>query len=254
MLYLIGIGLTLNQLTLEGLHALQRCDKIYVETYTSKYSEGTILQLEKLIHKLVISLNREQVENQLNEIVKEARHESVALLVYGNPLSATTHHTILIACEKEKIPYHVIPGISIFNYRGIVGLDEYRFGRTTTFVFPQEGYEPLSPFDMIVANKKQGLHTHCLFDLHPETQRFMTVSEAITFIQSASNAREINIHTWLGIGMGGMGRHDAIIHSGNLDRLKKKEWNIFPQSMVVCGDLTPYEREALQTLTHEKWV
>ncbi|MEK6821406.1 MAG: diphthine synthase [archaeon] len=254
MFYLIGIGLNPRQLTLEALHAIQRCSRVYVETYTSKYSEGNVEELEHVLHQKVIPRNREEVENGMKEMTEHARHESVALLVFGNPLSATTHHSLLMECVNQRVPYQVIPGISIFNYRGICGLDEYRFGRTCTFVFPQDGYEPLSPFDTIVANQKSGLHTHCLFDLHPEKQRFMTVPEAIEFIHHAAAARDVNVNAWTGVGLAGMGNAHAIVDAGKLSELSKREWTVFPQSLIVVGELTPYEREALQTLTRKKWV
>ncbi|MEK6970923.1 MAG: diphthine synthase [archaeon] len=254
MLYLIGIGLNPKQITLEGIHAAQACETLYLETYTSKYGEGNHSQLETILHAPLIPRNREQVEDAMEDLVKEAAHRHVGILVYGNPLSATTHVSLLMECVAQKIPYRVIPGISIFNYRGMRGLDEYRFGRTTTFVFPQEGFEPLSTFDVIVENKKTGLHTHCLFDLHPHTQRFMTIPEAIAFIESASHAREVDMHAWIGVGIAGAGNANEQWHAGKLRELKKMEWTHYPQSLIVCGELTPYEREALQTLTGNRWV
>lgn len=254
MLYLIGLGLNPKQLTLEALHAIQHCDVVYVETYTSKYSEGTISQLEHILHRKIIPRNRGQMEDDMMELVNDAANNHVGILVFGNPLSATTHVSIIMECKKENVPCRVIPGISIFNYRGMLGLDEYRFGRTTTFVFPQEGFEPLSTFDMIVENKKAGLHTHCLFDLHPDKQRFMTIPEAIEFIERAASARDVSIHGWIGMGIGGAGHTHETIFAGKLSELKKKEWKAFPQSLIICGELTPYEREALQTLTGSKWV
>jgi diphthine synthase len=254
MLYLIGLGLNPKQLTIEGLHAAQRCDTLYLETYTSTYSEGTRSQLETILHTKIIPRNREQMEDQMEELVKDSATKHIGILVFGNPLSATTHVSLLMECTAQKIPFRVIPGISIFSYRGMKGLDEYRFGRTTTFVFPQEGFEPLSTFDVIVENKKAGLHTHCLFDLHPEKQRFMTINEAITFIERASHAREVSTHSWIGVGIAGAGHVNEQWYAGKLGGLKKKEWTAFPQSLIICGELTPYEREALQTLTGNKWV
>ncbi len=253
MLHLIGIGLTPHQLTLEALHTIQACSEVFLENYTSAYAEGDIHALEKIIARKIVLLPRRGVEDESRVLMEKAKNEAIALLVFGNPLTATTHISLLEACAKERVNYRVIPGISIFNYRGMSGLDEYRFGRTTTFVFPQEGYEPLSTFDTIVQNQKMGLHTHCLFDLHPEQKRFMTIQEAVTFLEYAASARETNIARWVGIGMSGMGGNAQHVRAGKLVELKKEKWETFPQSLIICGDLTLYEKDALRALSGFSW-
>ena len=251
MLYLIGLGLNPKQLTLEALHAAQGCEKLFVESYTSAFAQGELGELETLLHHPIIPLFRSDVEEKNALLLESAKNKNIALLVFGNPLTATTHHALLQECAAKKIPFRVIPGISIFNYRGICGLDEYRFGRTTTFVFPQEGFEPLSVFDVILENRKIGLHTHCLFDLHPEKMRFMTISEAIEWMEHASHARNESIHDWMGVGLSGMGNTNGEAIAGTLSQLKKMQWKHYPQSLIVCGRLTEYERDALHTLG--KW-
>lgn len=253
MLYLIGLGLNPKQLTLEALHTAQLCEEVFVENYTSKYAQGEIQALEKTIAKKITPLNRKGVEEDAEALIERAQHHTIGLLVFGNPLTATTHISLLEMCAEKKINFRVIPGISIFNYRGICGLDEYRFGRTTTFVFPQEGFEPLSTFDMIVKNKTMGLHTHCLFDLHPEKQRFMDVNEAITFLEHAASARDTPLTSWVGVGLAGMGNDHQQVRAGTLSELKKMKWEYFPQSLIIAGELTEYEREALQKLGGLKW-
>lgn len=253
MLYLIGLGLNTNQLTLEALHTIQTCSEVFVENYTSKYAQGEIQTFEKIIAKKITPLNRKGVEEDADILIEKAQHHAVGLLIFGNPLTATTHISLLEACVEKKINYKIIPGISIFNYRGVCGLDEYKFGRTTTFVFPQEGFEPLSTFDIITKNKTLGLHTHCLFDLHPEKQRFMSIDEAITFLEHAGSTREIPVHSWVGVGLAGMGSDAQQVRAGTLSELKKMTFNQFPQSLIICGDLNEYEREALRKLGGMKW-
>lgn len=252
MFRLIGIGLNPRQLTLEALHAIQASEKVYLEDYTSKYAGGDLKKLESIIQKPIHLLQRTDVEEFSEPFLNEAKTHSISLLIFGNPLTATTHISLLEKCKQEKIHYEVIPGISIFNYRGICGLDEYRFGRTTTFVFPREGDEILSPFDVIVSNQKMGLHTHCLFDLHPEQQRFMSVDEAIGFILRAGKARDIVVHEWIAVGLGGMGNSKQLVRAGKLDALQKMNWEIFPQSLIICGELKEYEREALEKIAGMK--
>ncbi|MBM3281980.1 MAG: diphthine synthase [Candidatus Diapherotrites archaeon] len=253
MLYLIGLGLNANQLTLEALHTIQQCSEVYVENYTSKYSQGEITALEKIIAKKIIPLNRKGVEEDADILIEKAAHATIGLLIFGNPLTATTHISLIEECVEKKINYKIIPGISIFNYRGVCGLDEYKFGRTTTFVFPIEGYEPLSTFDIIIKNKTLGLHTHCLFDLHPEKQRFMTIDEAITFIQHAAGTRNVPIQGWIGVGLAGMGNDAQHVKAGSLHELQREKWNVFPQSMIICGDINEKEHESLQKIGGLQW-
>ncbi|MDP2666136.1 MAG: diphthine synthase [Candidatus Diapherotrites archaeon] len=248
MFSLIGLGLNPRQLTLEALHAIQASDSAWVEGYTSMYAEGNLEGLEGIVHRKLSPIGRSDIEEGMKGFLSRAQQNHIALLVYGNPLTATTHISLIQECVRQRIPYQVIPGVSVFDYRGVCGLDEYKFGRTTTFVFPEEGHEPLSPFDIIVKNKSMGLHTHCLFDLHPEKQRMMRVDEAISFILKAGEARRVVVHEWVGVGLGGMGSPNPEIRAARLGELQKQNWEKFPQSLIVCGDMNAHERDALRAL------
>jgi len=92
MLYLIGLGLNEKGISKQGLEALDKCKKIYLESYTVDFPYS-IEELEKVIEKKIIPANREKVENL--SIVEEAKKENIALLVYGSPLFATTHITLI---------------------------------------------------------------------------------------------------------------------------------------------------------------
>ena len=60
MLYLIGLGLSWKDISLKALEVINKCDKVYLETYTS-VSNFSAKKLSKLIGKKVIELNRKQV-------------------------------------------------------------------------------------------------------------------------------------------------------------------------------------------------
>ena len=85
MLYLIGLGLADEQdITLRGLSALQKCTRVYLESYTS------ILHipkdhLEAFYKKSIILADREMVESQADEILYNAQNEDIAFLVVGDP-------------------------------------------------------------------------------------------------------------------------------------------------------------------------
>ncbi|MEK6807581.1 MAG: SAM-dependent methyltransferase, partial [Nanoarchaeota archaeon] len=93
MLILLGLGLDWKDLSLKALEILNKCDEVYLENYTS-LSCFTILQLEKLIGKKIIILDRKKTEEEM-PFLKDAHLKDTALLIYGDPLSATTHFEIL---------------------------------------------------------------------------------------------------------------------------------------------------------------
>ena len=73
MLYLIGIGLKPEHLTLEALNAIKKCKKIYLEAYTSKYAEGSVKELEKIIGAKLVELGRKAVEEGFESALTEAK-------------------------------------------------------------------------------------------------------------------------------------------------------------------------------------
>src|SRR6056297_2336834 len=109
-LYLIGLGSNERTITKEGMDAIAKCKRIYLENYTVDFPY-TKHQLEEILDKKVISADRDKVENL--SIVDEAEKLNVALLVYGSPLTATTHITIIDECRASKIKYKICYNASI---------------------------------------------------------------------------------------------------------------------------------------------
>ncbi|MFH1240083.1 MAG: diphthine synthase [Candidatus Diapherotrites archaeon] len=245
MLYLIGIGLKPKQITHEALEILKECNEVYLETYTSVYSEGEVEELEEMIGKSVIAVDRNEVELKFDKIIESAKEKDVALAVFGNALSATTHAQILIDAKNAKIETKVFPGISIMNYLGKTGLSEYKFGRTTTLVYPQENYAPESFYDIIKENKLAGLHTLCLLDIDVEKKLFMSVKDAIELLEDIEIRHSENImKKSLLIAICAAGSDKEKIVAGSSEELKKLKLPR-PASLIVCGKLSEKEEEAL---------
>jgi diphthamide biosynthesis methyltransferase len=118
-LYLIGLGLNERSITKEGMDAIEKCKRIYLENYTVDFPY-TFHQLEEIINKKVKEANREKVEDL--SIVDEAKKLNVALLIYGSPLTATTHITLIDECKKSGIKYKLIYNASIFDAVAETGL------------------------------------------------------------------------------------------------------------------------------------
>ena len=92
MLYLIGLGLNEKGISIEGREALKKCKKIYLENYTVEFPYR-IDKLEKVVGRKIVSLGRGEVESERLSI--EANKEDICLLVYGCPLFATTHVSLV---------------------------------------------------------------------------------------------------------------------------------------------------------------
>ena len=109
MLYIIGLGLNEKGLTLEGVNAIEKCAKVYLENYTVDFP----YEIDELGSESLKKLARGQVESDM--LIKEAKEEDVALLVYGAPLFATNHMTLILDAKKAGIKIRVIQAASILD-------------------------------------------------------------------------------------------------------------------------------------------
>lgn len=274
LLYFVGLGLKPEHITEEGKKAIKNAKKIYVESYTSVFSEGKIKDLEKELNKKFILLYREDVELHFDKIINEAKKEDVAFCVFGNITSATTHSSAITDAKsstytsealtsvshsdakKTKIKFKLIPGISIISVVPMLtGLEEYRFGRTVSIVKPLENYSPSVFFNYIIENKKQGLHTLCLLDIKIEKNKkeyFMQPFEAAERLLEIAKEKKQEmqeIEDWKVISITGACSKKEKIIKTNLKELTKKKTNYnIPSSIVICGKITMPEEEFLKTL------
>jgi diphthine synthase len=249
MFYLIGLGLRPEHLTLEAKSIIEKSDLAFVEAYTSKFSTGSIAELEALAGKPLKKLGRKEVEEGFAQMLAAAKSNNVALLVFGNPLTATTHIQLLIDAKKAGIKYKFVPGISITNMLALTGLDEYRFGRTVTIVSPKENYEPDSFYAQIEKNLKSGLHTLCLLDIEAEENKFMAVADAVKLLLKIEKEKgKAVLQGAKLVGLYGLGSEQQKIVLGSAATLSKSYFNIFPQSLIVAAELNEKEKEALEAL------
>src|SRR5208283_3552250 len=165
-LFLIGTGVAFD-VTLSGVEAIKRCQEAYIETYTNPIGEEKIRELEADVGKGITLLDRSHLESPY--LVDRAESANVCLLVSGDPLTATTHITLVIEAKKRGIPVHVIHNSSIHSVAPArAGLQMYRFGKTASLVNPRPNYKPTSSLDIIRENLARNLHTLVLLDTEPE--------------------------------------------------------------------------------------
>lgn len=162
MLYIIGLGLNERSMTKEGLDALSKCKRIYLEEYTVDFPY-TKHQLEEILNKKIVSANREKVENL--SLVDEAQKLNVALLVYGSPLTATTHITLVDECRASGIKYKLIYNASIFDAVAETGLSLYKFGKVASMPAWKKSFEPTSFMKIVEDNMSIEAHSLILIDI-----------------------------------------------------------------------------------------
>ncbi len=244
-LYMIGIGLNDEKdITVKGLEAVKRCKKAFLEAYTSAL-QIPVAKLEEYYGKKIIKADRNLVEKKADDILDPAKEEDVAFLVIGDVFGATTHTDLFLRAKEKEIAVRVINNTSILNAIGIIGLELYKFGKTTSIPYPEANFRPQSAYDAIKLNRASGLHTLALLDIKPDKK--MKVSEAIQVLLDIESERKEKIFTektkLLGCArIGG----DFMIKYGTAKELKKLDFGNPLHCLVIPGELHFIEEEMLE--------
>ena len=245
-LYLIGLGLNDEKdITIKGLEAIKNCDYIYLESYTSLLLNTSIEKLEKLYGKKIIIADRELVEKKSDEILDNATQNNVAFLVVGDVFSATTHTDLFLRAKEKNIDIKIIHNTSILTAVGDVGLELYKYGKTTSMPYFEKGFEPETPYDVIKQNKSNGLHTLVLLDIKPD--RKMTVYEAISQLLQIQEKRTEKIFTsdLMIVVCARLGSDNFTIKYGKVQELQNNDFGKPLHCLIVPGKLHFMEEDML---------
>ncbi len=255
-LYLVGLGLgNEKDLTLRGLEAVKKCSKLYLETYTSQLGCSKN-DLEFFYDKKIIPADRELVEKHAETtILANAEKEDVAFLVAGDVFGATTHTDLILRAREKNIPVTIINNTSIINIVANIGLELYKFGKTTSIVFPEQSHQPDSFYDVIAQNKSIGAHTLCLLDIKIEkgTERFMTLPEALNILLAIEKRKKQNLVTekTMVVGCARLGHKDMNIKYGMVKELLKLDFGKPLHCLIIPGPLHFTEDEMLKVLKND---
>jgi len=234
MLYLIGIGLNLNSISKEGLDSLKECNKIYLESYTVDFPYK-LKDLESSLNIKIIQLNRSDVES--NKLIHESKDKNIALLIYGSPLFATTHLTLINDAKKNKIKTKIIFSASVFDAISLTGLQLYKFGKIASMPKWQKNFTPYSFLDLIEENRKINAHSLLLIDIG-----FNSLDALNQFSQALQNK---NIKPMQIIVCSMLGTSNQKIFYGDIENLKKKKIKS-PYCFIIPGPLHFTEEEYLK--------
>lgn len=264
-LYLIGIGLYgVKDISVRGLEIVRSCDYVFMEYYTSILGVDSV-ELSKFYEKEIILADREMIENDFDEkILEKAKGSRVALLVVGDPFSATTHIDLYTRALKIGVKIEVLNNASIMNSCGISGLSLYRFGETVTIPFFTNTWKPFSFLEKIVKNSNCDFHTLVLLDIKVkeiseenlcrgkkiyEKPRFMTINVALKqMLEAEENLKTgiINENT-LVVGLARVGAPTQTVVSGKIKDLVDFDFSGPLHSLIVCApNLHSMEKEMME--------
>jgi diphthine synthase len=253
MLTFIGLGLyDEKDITVKGLEAVRKADYVYAEFYTSHLMGTTIEKMEELYGRKVTVLKREDVEKN-SSWLSQAKENNVVFLAGGDAMVATTHIDLRLRAEDMGIETAIIHAPSISSaVSGLSGLQNYRFGKSTTIPFPYtlKGKTMVSeaPYDAIKMNKRNDLHTLVFLDIDPQ-KGFMRIENAISLLMEMEERRgEGALVNTLAVGIARAGSDSPSVHADYLTRLKEYDFGEPLHVLIIPASLHFIEAEALVKL------
>ncbi|MGC8648913.1 MAG: diphthine synthase [Candidatus Micrarchaeia archaeon] len=250
MLYLVGIGLNNDDLTLQAISIL-KSSIVYADRYTTFFDDERRAYISNIINKQIIDLNREDLEEKLGLLVERARDANIAIMVGGDPLIATTHKIIFIEARKRKVPIKVIHASSVLSaIMGESGLDFYRFGQICTISKWQTNYMPVSFYEAIEKNYKNNLHSIVLLDYDPTKNSSLPLKDAIAILEEAEKKYKkglINDERLLFV------MHKIALSEQqklliNIKNAKKLNFANGPTALIIPANLSDIEKEVIESM------
>ncbi|MDO8661403.1 MAG: diphthine synthase [Candidatus Woesearchaeota archaeon] len=248
MLHLIGLGLwNIKDISVAGFEKVKSADIVYLETYTSIFG-ASIKELETFFGKTIISADRKMIEQDAEKLLADARRKNVALLVYGDPLCATTHVDLLQRAAKDNIKVEIFQNASILNAIARTGLQAYKFGKTSSIPFSQGDYQPETPYLILKENLSISAHTLFLLDLRPDENKFMSIADGLRELQrmEIKQGKGLVKDSTVVIACARLGASDQLIKAGTVRELLKTDFGKPPHCIILPGKLHFVEEEWLK--------
>jgi diphthine synthase len=260
-LVFVGLGLYDHlDISLRGLREVKDAAYVFAEFYTSLMPGFILEDFRKISGKDVTVVSRQNLEDESGKVILErARDAKVVLLVPGDPLIATTHIALRLKAEKEGIKTRVVHGASIMSaVIGLSGLQNYRFGKSVTIPFSQDGHVSKTPYLVVAENKARNLHTLCFLDVRTEENKYMTIKEALEILLTLeeNNRQSVINEKKLAVGIARAGSEDVIVKADKIKDLMNFDFGSPPHSLILPSEKLHFmEAEALIALANApKWV
>jgi diphthine synthase len=253
MLWFVGTGINgYRGLSLAALDILKKCDTVYVERFTSSFSDSDIQGLSSLLDKEIRPVQRWFVEDG-KEILETAESKQVALITYGDPFIATTHSELRSRASRNSVITGVLHSASgVTSIMGETGLHTYKFGRMVTMM--SEPQSAVSVYNTIFENLLAGSHTLILTEYSQDNHKEpffldpVAVFKLLLDVERDQKHKIFSPDTFVVVASR-IGMTDQKIISGEVGSLEKRDFGVGPHSVVVTGSLHFTESEALAALT-----
>jgi diphthine synthase len=164
---------------------------------------------------------------------------------------ATTHVDLRVRAIRRGIPTKIIHSGSIITAApGLLGLQNYKFGRTTTLPFPVKEYFPTSPYGVILDNKNMGLHTLILLDIQADKDMYMTANDGLKLLLKMEEkiGEQLFDKESIVCVVARAGSPKPIVEANSIKELLKRDFGDPLHSLIVPGALHFMEIEALKVL------
>lgn len=168
MLYLIGVGINeYDSLSIGSIDILKQSDIVYLDRFTGFLSEEFALKIKNLLNLTNSSNQENKIEVKFverwfiedgREILNNSIEKNICVLIYGDPLIATTYNELLTRASKQSVQYKIVHSSSgIPSLMGESGLHYYKFGKIVTMM--SDPMSSITVYDTIYNNICLGLHT-----------------------------------------------------------------------------------------------
>jgi diphthine synthase len=245
MLTFVGLGLyDERSVTIEGRDAIQEAEAVFAEFYTSQLVAADVADLEAF-HDVEIQVrDRAGVEQDPDPILSAGEAGTAVFLTAGDPTVSTTHVDLRLRAHDRGIDTRIVHAPTAQTAAsGLTGLQNYRFGKSTTIPFPwAHGADgvPDSVIDTIEANRERGLHTLAYLDIKAHEDELMTGSTAAQLLAEHWDGSA------LGVVVGRAGSPEPTVRAGRLADLATESFGAPPHMLVIPGELHPIEVDALE--------
>ncbi|TVP40625.1 diphthine synthase [Candidatus Nitrosocosmicus arcticus] len=270
MLYIIGIGINeFESLSLGSMEILKNSDIVYVERFTGFISDEFVKNLSYILRNTSGSRSTNDIEIKFikrwfiedgREILKNARNSNVCILVYGDPLVATTYNELLVRARKQSIEFKVVHSSSgILSLMGESGLQPYKFGKMVTMM--DDPMSSITVYNTIYENMCLGLHTLILTEYNNDDGKNNFQSSSNPFFLSPSRVIDLllerekeikllnlSVETY-GLVATKIGHKESTFSSGKIKSLLKLEYDGGPNSIIIPGKLHFTEVDSIKYLT-----
>ena len=197
--------------------------------------------------KRVQLVSRRDLEEENGTVILQAAEKGkTVFLVPGDPFIATTHVTLRIDAEKHGVKTRVVHGASIISaIVSLSGLHNYKFGKTVTVPFPDNF--SATPYDVIVQNKRSGLHTLCLLDLKASEEKFLNIKDAVAMLSEVENKKQLGAVAAdaPAMGVARAGSRNPTLKADFVEDIVHFDFGAPPYSLIFPGNMHFMEVEAL---------